>query len=223
MKKIATIVMAALVAVSSLSAQSQKEVIKEAKQMDRYTEQLLNEKATKAARKAAKQFKKEKWVVAPGHLPIEKQLDRSYAMQMEPDMDGTLKWVWSDAQSVGENYDAAKFQAMELVKINIAGQIQSEVSALIESTVGNTQLPKEHAASVLETVAASKNAIAAKLGRVIPVVECYRDKSQKAKEVRVMAFYDKSAALESAKQTVREELEKKGDKLHEQLDKVLGF
>ena len=59
MKKIATIAMAALVAVSSLSAQTQKEVIKEAKQMDRYTEQLLNEKATKAARKAAKQFKKE--------------------------------------------------------------------------------------------------------------------------------------------------------------------
>lgn len=223
MKKIATIVMAALVAVSSLSAQTQKEVIKEAKQMDRYTEQLLNEKATKAARKAAKQFKKEKWVVAPGHLPIEKQLDRSYKMQLEPANDGTQKWIGADAQSVGENYDAAKFQAMELVKINIAGQIQSEISALVETTVGNSQLPKEQAASITETVAASKNAIAAKLGRVIPVVECYREIAHKGKEVRVLAYYDKSSAMESAKQTIREELEKKGDKLHEQLDKLLGF
>ena len=144
-------------------------------------------------------------------------------MLLEPANDGTLKWIGADAQSVGENYDAAKFQAMELVKINIAGQIQSEISALVETTVGNSQLPKEQAASITETVAASKNAIAAKLGRVIPVVECYREIAHKGKEVRVLAYYDKSSAMESAKQTVREELEKKGDKLHEQLDKLLGF
>ena len=94
---------------------------------------------------------------------------------------------------------------------------------MVETTVGNSQLPKEQAASITETVAASKNAIAAKLGRVIPVVECYREIAHKGKEVRVLAYYDKSSAMESAKQTVREELEKKGDKLHEQLDKLLGF
>ena len=35
--------------------------------------------------------------------------------------------------------------------------------------------------------------------------------------------YNSKMALEAAKNTVREQLEKKGEKLHEQLDKVMGF
>ena len=40
-------------------------------------------------------------------------------------------------------------------------------------------------------------------------------------EVRVV--YDRNTILNTYKQTIREELQKKGDKLHEQLDDVLGF
>lgn len=223
MKKIITIVLAACVAVSSLSAQSQKEAIKDQKQLSKYTEKQLNEKASKDARKMAKRYKKDGWIVAPGQLPLEKQLDRSYNMQYEVSPEAAFKWVWYDAQSPGENYDAAKFQAMELAKLGIAAQMQGELVAIVENTIGNEQLPKEQAASVAQTIAASKDVIAAKLGRLIPIVECYRDVPRKGKEVRVMAFYNKDEALKAATEAVREELEKKGEDLHTKLDKLLGL
>ena len=52
----------------------------------------------------------------------------------------------------GENYDAAKMQALELAKQNLAGQIQTEVTALIENTVANKQLQAEEAASVVQSI-----------------------------------------------------------------------
>ena len=47
--------------------------------------------------------------------------------------------------SIGGNYDAAKMQALELAKQNLAGQIQTEITALIENTVANKQLSAEEA------------------------------------------------------------------------------
>ncbi len=38
-----------------------------------------------------------------------------------------------------------------------------------------------------------------------------------------MIAYNSKMALEAAKNAVREQLEQKGEKLHEQLDAVLGF
>lgn len=223
MKKIITIALAACVAVLSLSAQTQKESIKDQKQLSKYTEKQLSEKASKDARKMAKRYEKDGWVVAPGQLPLEKQLDRSYNMQYEISPEAAFKWVWYDAQSPGENYDAAKFQAIELAKLGIAAQMQGELAAIIENTIGNEQLPKEHAASIAQTIAASKDVIAAKLGRVIPIVECYRDVVRKGKEVRVMVFYNKDEAMKAATEAVLEELEKRGEDLHSQLDKLLGM
>ena len=67
------------------SAQITKEQKKERLEIYKSSKSQLNEKATKAARKEAKQFRKEGWQTTPGALPLEKQLDRSYLMQMEFD------------------------------------------------------------------------------------------------------------------------------------------
>ena len=144
-------------------------------------------------------------------------------MQLEYDENLFPKYIMGDAMSIGENYDAAKMQAMELAKQDLAGKIQQEVTALVENSVHNKQLASEEAASITETITASKNLISQNIGRVIPVVECFRVKSNKNKEVRVVIFYNAEMAKEAAKNAVREELAKKGEKLHEQLDQVLGF
>jgi hypothetical protein len=106
---------------------------------------------------------------------------------------------------------------------NLAGQIQTEVTALIENTVANKQLAAEDAASISETVMSSKNLISQSIGRTITVVECYRILNNKNREVMVRLAYDGAAALEVTKKVVRAELEKKGQQLHDQLDQVLGF
>lgn len=129
----------------------------------------------------------------------------------------------ANAQSVAENYDAAKTAATSLAITNLAGQIQTEVTALIENTVTNRQLAAEDAASISETVMSSKNLISQSIGRTIVVVECYRVLPNKNREVMVRIAYNGEMAKEATKKAVREELEKKGKNLHEQLDKVLGF
>ncbi len=204
-------------------AQLSKEQINERKEIRKLAKSDLKEKASKSARKEAKKLQKEGWTIAPGALPIDKQLDKSYLMQMEYDENMFPKYLMGEAMSIGENYDAAKMQALELAKQNLAGQIQTEVTALIENTVANKQLQAEEAASVVQSISAGKNLISQSIGQVITVMEVYRSAQNKNKEVLLRIAYNAAMAKQAAKKAVREELEKKGDELHKKLDNLLGW
>jgi len=226
MKKLMMVAMALIVACSTSFAdvQEAKQIRKERQEIRKMTKKDLNARATKTARKEAKKLKKEGWLTSPGSLPLDKQLDRSYNMQMEYDENLFPKYIMADAQSIGQNYDAAKTAAISLAITNLAGQIQTEVTALVENTVANKQLEANEAASIVETVMSSKNLISQSIGRTIPVVECYREVQKGGnKEVLVRIAYNGEMAKAAAQKAVRAELEKKGANLHEQLDKVLGF
>ena len=204
-------------------AQLTKEQIKERKEIKKASKAELGEKATKTARKAAKRLAKEGWTTTPGALPLEKQLDKSYLMQMEYDENMFPKYLMGEAMSIGENYDAARLQAMELAKQSLAGQLHTEVTALIENTVSNKQLAAEEAASVTQIISAGKNLISQSIGRVLTVVEMYRVLGNKNKEVSLRIAYNAEMAKQAAKKAVRQELEKKGDDLHKKLDELLGW
>lgn len=206
-----------------LSAQITKEQKKERKTILKASKSELNNKASKAARKEAKKLKKEGWATAPGALPIDKQLDKSYLMQYEYDNDLYPKYIMGEAMSVGGNYDAAKMQALELAKQNLAGQIQTEVTALIENTVANKQLDEGDAASITQSILASKNLISQSIGRTIPVVEVYRTLQNKNKEVLVRIAYNSDMAKKVAKDAIKQDLEKRGDELHNKLDDLLKW
>lgn len=223
MKKVLFLAMAMLVACSASFAQDAKEIMKERQEIKKMAKKELSARVDKATKKEAKRLAKEGWVVSPGALPLEKQLQRSYEMEYQYDDLGFPKYIMANAQSIAENYDAAKTAATSLAITNLAGQIQTEVAALIENTVANQQLTAEDAVSISETVMSSKNLISQSIGRTIVVVECYRVLKNKNREVMVRIAYNGEMAKQAAKQAVREELEKKGEKLHEQLDKVLGF
>ena len=202
-------------------AQTARETIKERKEVARYARSELNQRASKLARKEAKTLAREGWRVAPGHLPLEKQLDRSYNMYYEYDDEGNPKFIVGDATSVGATYDAAKVQATDLAKVNLAGMIQTEVTAFVESSVGNKQISQSEAHSIAQTVQSSKNLIVQRLGRTIPVTECYRDvKKNNTVEVRITLAYNAKNALDAAKAVILSQLESKGEDLHEQLDAI---
>ena len=226
MKKIFLVAMAVIMAcATSFAAEKseQKQIRKERMEIRKLGKKELNERVDKIVRKEAKRLKKEGWQVKPGALPVEKQLEKSYLMQMEYGEDLFPKYIMGEASSIGENYDAAKTAAISLAITNLAGQIQTEVTALVENTVANQQLSAEDAASITESVMSSKNLISQSIGRVITVTEVYRITSKKTNEVLIRIAYSQEMAKEAAKKAVREELEKKGKDLHGQLDKVLGF
>lgn len=223
MRKLFVCAFAFLCLTANVSAQTAKDIRKERQEIRKASKTELNEKATKTARKDAKKLKKEGWITVPGALPLEKQLDKSYMMQMEYDEDMYPKYLMGEAMSIGENYDAAKMQALELAKQNLAGQIQTEVTALIENSVANEQLANEDATSVTQSIMGAKNLISQSIGRTIIVMECYRVKTNKNKEVLVRIAYNGAMAKAAAKRAIQDELKSKSEDLQKKLDQLLGW
>ena len=87
MKRIIVSLCALLTLSLPVLAQNDKDAWKERKELRKMSREALKEKASKDARKEAKRLQKEKWQAAPGALPIERQLDKSYMMQQEFDDD----------------------------------------------------------------------------------------------------------------------------------------
>ena len=204
-------------------AQLSEEQIKERKEVVKASKEQLNEKASKEARSEAKKLKKAGWDVAPGALPIEKQLDKSFLMQYEYDKEMYPKYIMAEGMSIGGNYDGAKMQALELAKQNLAGQIQTEVTALVENTVANEQMSAEDAASVTRSISAGKNLISQSIGRTLPVVELYRTLKNGNKEVMVRIAYNGDMAKKLAKEAIRKQLAKEGEEKQKKLDELLGW
>ena len=223
MRKLFVCAFAFLCLTANASAQTVKDIRKERQEIRKASKKDMNEKATKTARKDAKKLKKEGWITVPGALPLEKQLDKSYMMQMEYDEDMYPKYLMGEAMSIGENYDAAKMQALELAKQNLAGQIQTEVTALIENSVANEQLANEDATSVTQSIMGAKNLISQSIGRTIIVMECYRVKTNKNKEVLVRIAYNGAMAKAAAKRAIQDELKSKSEDLQKKLDQLLGW
>lgn len=185
-------------------------------------EKELKSKANKQARKQAKKYKKDGYYVAPGALPLEKQLEKAWIMQYEEDEKGFPKYFVATGNSVAETQTAAKIQATETAKLDLAGQISTNIAALIENSIANQQLNTEDAASVTKTVAASKNLIAQEIGRVLTMVEMYK-KLDKNVESNVRLAYSYEMALESGKKIIRKQLEEQTDILQDKLDGLMDL
>lgn len=176
----------------------------------------------KQAKKEAKAFEKDGWEITPGALPLQVQFLNAYEMQTEKDDLGYPKFIIGEAMSIGENYDAAKMQALELAKLNLAGAIETELVTLVDNSVSNKQLSSEEAASIIETVTANKNLISQNIGRIVTIAECYRTLKNKNKEVYVRIAYNAEMAKEAAKKAIRKDLEQKGEELQQKLDELLA-
>ncbi|MDR0745193.1 MAG: hypothetical protein LBF17_01705 [Mediterranea sp.] len=227
MKKILLMsALAAFVMVFSASVNAQQKASRsEFKDNQKYEKTLnkdLQKKAIKEARREAKVLEKEGFRTPVGKLPIEKQLENSWQKQVEIDTDGNPYWYIASSRAIGGNQQAAALQATNTAKIDLAGQIMTKVSQLIEAKAANNDLGQEEAASLTEVVAASKSVISATLGRTIPLIEVYRTLPNKNVEVMVTLGYSMDAANKVAIRAVRDELAKKSEDLAKELDK-LGY
>lgn len=173
-------------------------------------------------RQEARSLEKEGYKVAVGAPPIERQLVDAWLKQQETDENGYPKFIVAGATSVGETQIAAKLQAAEAAKLDLAGQIATNVAALIENNIANSQLNTEEAASVTKTVAASKSLIAQELGRTLPLVEMYRNIG-KNMEANIRIAYSQEMAMETAKKTIRKSLEEETDILQDKLERLMKF
>ncbi len=183
--------------------------------------ETLNQKQiTKLAKKEAKRLKKEGWIVTPGAMPLEVQLEGVYLKENDKDEVGRSNYIIGSSQPIAQMYDAALRQANTLARVNIAENISSELTALIEASVGNKQLNQDEATSIVQVIAKSKELVSAKLGRTTSLLECHRKLSNGNYEVMLRVGYPTAAALEKAKEAIREQLEKDLKELGEKFDKI---
>jgi len=183
----------------------------------------LKSRAIKEARKEARKYKKDGFYVAPGALVMDKQLEKAWIKQYEEDENGYPMYITATGNAVAETQTAAKLQANEMAKFELAGSIATNIAGLIESNIANAQLNNEEATSVTEVSAAAKNLIAQEIGRTVTLFEIYREVDKNNIEANVRVAYNSQKVEEAAKKIIREELKKKTEIQQDKLEKLMNF
>ncbi|MEN3041275.1 MAG: hypothetical protein ABDH66_07040 [Bacteroidia bacterium] len=181
----------------------------------------IQRRAIKEARKEAKKFKRAGYEVTPGSLPMEKQLEYTWIRLYQRDNQGQAVFLSADGNAVAETRTAAEMQAIEAAKLNLAGQLETFIRAIIEANIANAQLNTQEASSVTEFLAAAKNIIATSIGPVEPAFKIYRNLPNKNVEVNVKLLVNREQVLLQAKKQIREELRERLKGLQDKVDKLL--
>ena len=138
--------------------------------------QALTKDQEKEVKKEVKAMEKEGWKVKPGSLSLSDQIIRSKQAANELNADGYDKWISGVGSSIGTIYDAARTQALTVAQGEIARRLKTDLTAQIESNLGNEQLAQQSAESVAQTiVTAMGKSIDQTISRPRTLMECYRD------------------------------------------------
>ena len=186
--------------------------------------QIVSErKVEKDAKKQAKVLVKEGWKVAPGHPSVEMQQLKAAKINNTTDDEFNSKYVMGSAQAVAPTYDAAKYQATELAKIDIAGKISSELAGIAKTNIGNEQVNPDQAENIVKTIGAYKNYVASKLVNIISCIDMYKNDSKTGYTVSIGIFYNKEEAIKASIKEIRSQMMKESEELAEELDTLLGL
>lgn len=196
---------------------------REIERHERFLNRQVKDKAIRSARKEARKLAKQGYKAPVGKLPIDKQLEKAWQCQYEMDSNGYPFYFIATARTTGSNYSAAQMQAVNLAKLDLAGQIQTRVNQLIEAKVANDEISAESAASINSFVSASKNLISNTLGRVMILVEIYRVNEAGNNEVQVTLGYNSELATQEAIKAVQKSMTAEAGELMEELDGLLGL
>jgi hypothetical protein len=188
---------------------------------DKEAKKEIQRKAIKQARQEAKKFKKQGYDVMPGSLPMEKQLEYTWIKLYQRDEKSQPLYLSADGNAVAETRTAAEMQALEAAKLNLAGQLETFIRAIVEANIANAQLNTEEAASVTEFLTAAKNVIVTSISQVDPAFKIYRNLSNKNVEVNVKLLVSRDQVMNEAKKRVREELRERLKGLQDKVDKLL--
>jgi len=156
----------------------------------------------KDAKKEEKRLKKEGWQITPGSIPMLQQIYNSYKLRNEMGMDLAPKYVFGNAQSLGQFIDAAKVAADGVSKADLVGQISPEITRLVSEQISTKQLSNDQAESVMGVVEKSKSIVTQKLGIITPVIQFYRKLPNGNYEVMMSIAYDREKITNISKETV---------------------
>lgn len=220
-KLVLFILMAAFV-VSSY-AQNFEEQRKEREKIFKASKKKNKDKALRLSEEDAEQLLNDGWKTTPSALPLERQMDAMYIMQMEYDSKLFPAYVMAEANSVNQDYNEAKNRAVELAKSVLVEKIQSEISLQIDWAIKTELIESKEGEALIKSLKAAKNSIFQSLEDVMMVEDIYRITSSKRFEVRVAIACTADVAKKVVKDAVNADLERNSEKLQQRLDDYFGW
>lgn len=220
-KLVLFILMAAFV-VSSY-AQNFEEQRKERVKIFKASKKKNKDKALILSEEDAEQLLNDGWKTTPSALPLERQMDAMYIMQMEYDSKLFPAYVMAEANSVNQDYNTAKKRAVELAKSALVEKIQSEISLQIDWAIKTELIESKEGEALIKSLKAAKNSISQNLEDVMIVEDIYRITSSKRFEVRVAIACTADVAKKVVKDAVNADLERNSEKLQQRLDDYFGW
>ncbi len=226
MKKLISIVMTALMIGMGAMAQSNTDLVKQRQELNKNLNKILEVKPTKEAKKQAKAYTKEGWVVPAGEHSIEQQLMRSYYLNSEQMSDdyGNLsnRFIQHTAQSVAGSYNAAFASCRANAQTEISTQLSNEIAAAVQTKLDNAQRDAVSATTVDEMNQRMRSIVHQSLSNSITSIVMYRRTSNNNYEVQVRFAYDKLETLARIKEQMRQELKDQGDTLLPTVNEALN-
>ena len=181
------------------------------------------DKALILSEEDAEQLLNDGWKTTPSALPLERQMDAMYIMQMEYDSKLFPAYVMAEANSVNQDYNAAKNRAVELAKSVLVEKIQSEISLQIDWAIKTELIESKEGEALIKSLKAAKNSISQNLEDVMIVEDIYRITSSKRFEVRVTIACTADVAKKVLKDAVNADLEQNSEKLQKKLADYFGW
>lgn len=209
--------------VVSSYAQNFEEQRKERVKIFKASKKKNKDKALILSEEDAEQLLNDGWKTTPSALPLERQMDAMYIMQMEYDSKLFPAYVMAEANSVNQDYNAAKNRAVELAKSVLVEKIQSEISLQIDWAIKTELIESKEGEALIKSLKAAKNSIFQSLEDVMMVEDIYRITSSKRFEVRVAIACTADVAKKVVKDAVNADLERNSEKLQQRLDDYFGW
>ena len=221
-EKLVLFILMAVFVVSSY-AQNFEEQREERLKIYKASKKKNKDKALILSEEDAEQLLNDGWKTTPSALPLERQMDAMYIMQMEYDSKLFPAYVMVEANSVNQDYNAAKKRAVELAKSALVEKIQSEISLQIDWAIKTELIESKEGEALIKSLKAAKNSIPQNLEDVMIVEDIYRMTSSKRVEVRVAIACTTDVAKKVVKDAVNADLERNSEKLQQRLDDYFGW
>lgn len=226
MKRMILMVMVAIVAFNTVNAQSAVELAKQQKELNKINMELLNSKPSKAAKKQAKDLKKQGWMVNAGDKTIEGQITEVQLLgeELMADENGapTKRFIIQNGQSLAGSYNAARAAAVANAQNELGRALMTKIAAAMETKIDNQQNSNISATTVEKFHQRAKAIVDACLTNTRTPLTLYRTNAQNNYEVQTQVVFDKKELSARLKRQLKRELEQEGDEdLNDIVDSVL--
>lgn len=227
MKRMILMAFVAIVAFNTVNAQNAVELAKQQKELNKINMELLNGKPSKAAKKQAKELKKQGWTVNAGDKTIEGQITEIQLLgeELMADENGnpTKRFIIQNGQSLAGTYNAARAAAATNAQNELGRALMTQIAAAMETKLDNQQNSSISVTTVEKFHQRGKAVVDACLTNTRTPLTLYRTTAQNNYEVQVQMVFDKKELTARLKRQLQKELEQEGDEdLNEIVDSVLG-